>query len=209
MGSGWRPILDKTIPYFGVLMTKKNLDSYPRCALPEGFTLSGYKPGFEEAWARLMFELGQTDSSQEARDIFRKEFLSEPALLQTRCLFLLDAKNALAATASLWHGNHFGRELLRIHWVACAGEYQGRGLAKALLTALLDIARALNYRDTLYLTSQTWSYKALHLYARFGFEPYLGPKPANWKSQTGDFAEETQEAWNLIQAKINARSPNP
>ena len=186
-------------------MTKTDLDPYPRFALPEGFRFSGYQPGYEEAWAKLMFELGQTDSQQEAQEIFRTEFLSRPELLQRQCLFVLDAKNTAAATASIWPGNHFGRELLRIHWVACVEEYQGRGLAKALLTELMDTARALNYQDTLYLTSQTWSYKALHLYAKFGFEPYQGERPVNWKSQSGDFAKDTQDAWNLIQAKINQR----
>ena len=148
-----------------------------------------------------MFSLGQTECLQEAHDIFRAEFLAKPELLQTQCLFVLDAGSAVAATASLWVGNHFGRELLRIHWVACAGEYQGRGLAKALMTKLLDTARALDYRDMLYLTSQTWSYKALGLYARFGFAPYLDERPVNWKPQSGDFARETQEAWAIIKSK--------
>ena len=154
-----------------------------------------------------MFALGQTDSLQEAQGIFRKEFLARPELLEKQCLFVLDADNAVAATASVWPGNHFGRELLRVHYVACAEKYQGHGLAKALLSVLLDTVRALDYRDMLYLTSQTWSYKALGLYAKFGFEPYLGEKPANWKAQSGDFAQETQDAWALINSKW--RIPDP
>jgi len=182
-------------------MTKRDLDAYPKFKLPEGFSCSGYRPGFERAWAKLMFSLEQTDSLQHAEDIFRTEFLARPELLQTQCLFVLDAKGTAVATASIWPGNHFGRELLRIHWVACAGEYQGRGLAKALMTSLLDATRILGYCDMLYLTSQTWSYKALGLYARFGFEPYQGERPANWESQSGDFARETQEAWAIIKSK--------
>ena len=195
-------MMDKSIPHMGVLMTKTDLDTYPGFGLPAGFHFSGYRAGFEEGWADLMLAVEQFDSLQQAKDYFREEFLSRPELLERQCLFVLDGAGGLAATASVWPGNHFGRELLRIHWVACAPAHQGKGLAKALVTKLLDTLRALQYRDLLYLTSQTWSYKALRLYAVFGFEPYRGEKPVNWTTKEGDFERETKTAWGLIFEKI-------
>ena len=194
-------MIDKTVPHIGVLMIKTDLDIYPRFTLPDGYIISGYKPGFENDWAKLMFEAGLTESLNEAEKIFRDEFLSIPELLPEQCLFVLDASGGIAAAASVWPGGkHFGRELLRIHWVACAEEHQGKGLVKVLLTSLLDIVSGLGYRDILYLTSQTWSYKALGLYSRFGFVPYKGEKPVNWKAE--NFEQETKAAWTLIDEKI-------
>ena len=194
-------MIDKSLPYIGVLMTKTDIASYPHFDLPEGFSFSFYQPGYEDAWAELMLSVDQTDTLQEAKDIFRSEFLAQPELLPTQCLFALDEHNRVAATGSIWPGEHFGRELLRIHWVACAPEHQGKGLVKALMTKLMDITNALRYQDLLYLTSQTWSYKALGLYARFGFMPYKGEKPVNWQAK--NFNKQTQTAWALIDKKLS------
>ena len=56
----------------------------------------------------------------------------------------------------------------------------------------------------IYLTSQTWSYKALNIYRQFGFKPYIGPQPSGWKPSTDDFEQETREAWDLIEKKHKA-----
>ena len=197
-------MMDKSIPYAGVLMTKTDLNSYPRFDLPPGFRFCGFRAGLEDDWAQLMLAVEQFDTLQQAHDYFREEFLSRPALLETQCLFALDEAGAVAAAASVWPGSHFGRALLRIHWVACAPAQQGKSLAKALITRLLDTLRALPYQDMLYLTSQTWSYKALRLYAGFGFRPYLGEKPVNWISEGGDFEREAEAAWRLVFEKTGS-----
>lgn len=193
-------MMDKSIPYFGVLMVKTDTADYPRYELPDGFTMTGYQPGFETEWAKLMVEVDHTDTLQEAEKIFQNEFLSNPSLLPKQCLFILDSSGKTAATASLWHGEHFGKTCQRIHWVAAKPEFQGKGLIKALLTKLLDIYNKMGFRDFLYLTSQTWSYKAINLYFQFGFKPYTGEKPLNWKAD--HFDENTRLAWENIQKKI-------
>lgn len=38
------------------------------------------------------------------------------------------------------------------------------------------------FKSCIYLTSQTWSYKAIGIYGKFGFAPYMGEKPKNWRS---------------------------
>ena len=193
-------MLDKSVPFFGVLMTKNDMKTYPRFMLPAGYSFSGYRPGDETVWADLMFCLEQTESLTEARQIFQTEFLARLDCLERQCLFVLDDQGRVAATASLWYGSHFGREQPRIHWVAADPAYQGRGLVKALLTRLLDVYHALGFKDGLYLTTQTWSYKAINLYRQFGFEPYLGERPLNWDGS--DFEADNQTAWAIIESKI-------
>ena len=105
---------------------------------------------------------------------------------------------------------------IRIHWVAVAPKYQGLGILKAMVTRLLDIYNELGYEGYIHLTSQTWSYKALNVYIKFGFKPYYGEKPANWIARNltsgnfepWDYKEKNEEAWNMIFKKINEYQNN-
>lgn len=200
-------MLDKSLPYYGVIMVKTDTNIYPNFPLPEGFTLCGYQPGFEQFWADIMLATQQTDSLAEGLAIFQKDFLSRKDLLATQCLFVLDSAGRAVATASLWHGQHFGAELPRIHWVAVSPEAEGKGLAKALLSRLCEIYNALGYHDFLYLCSQTWSYPAIHLYTTFGFRPYMGEEPINWKTSGESFSIESKKAWDIIKEKISVHPP--
>ncbi len=194
-------MLDKSVPYIGVLMVKTDTAVYPRFELPDGFIFTGFQSGYDTEWARLMFDVDQTGTLGEAEDIFKKEFLPQSGLLSKQCLFVLDRTGKVSATGSLWHGEHFGEAFQRIHWVATRPEYQGKGLVKALLTKLMDVYNELGHKNFIYLTSQTWSYKALNIYSQFGFKPYRGEKPVNWKAD--NFGEENRTAWEIIEGKIN------
>ena len=53
----------------------------------------------------------------------------------------------------------------------------------------------------IYLTTQTWSYKAIGLYKSFGFKPYYDYDQAFRGSQAGDAEAYYQNAWALIDEK--------
>ena len=72
-----------------------------------------------------------------------------------------------------------------------------------MITKLLDFFNELGYKDFIYLTTQTWSYKAINMYLGFGFKPYFGPKPQNWVCEDSEFERENIMAWNIIFNKIN------
>jgi len=195
-------LVDRSIPHIGVLMEKTDACDYPRHALPAGYVFSHYKPGFEARWAALQYEVGLCDSLEEAEAIFENDFAGREALTG-RMLFVLDQNNELAGTGCLWDGNHFGRTLQRLHYIAVSPSHQGKGIAKAIVSKLLDMYNAIGVGDYIYLTSQTESWRALHLYMGFGFRPHMGERPKNWRCT--DFEEETAEAWRMIFEKINLR----
>lgn len=198
-------MLDKSIPFAAVLMTKHDIGVFLRFILPAGCRFCLYRAGLEQDWARLQAESGQVDSHDAAAAIFREEFLKDRDLASRQCLFVIDeSTDDVVATASLWYGDHFGERHARIHWVTVAASHQGRGLAKALLSRLLEQHREQS-PDWLYLTTQTWSYKAIGLYRRFGFIPYRGPRPVNWKGSDADFDRDATWAWDLIERKIASR----
>lgn len=189
-------MLDKSLPYYSVLMVCDRPEVYPRYELAPGFRFASYRPGSENDWARIHHELGQTESHEEALELFHKEFGDQRQRLEENCYFVEDDAGCKVATATLWPGDHFGPGRLRIHWVAVAPQGQGRGLAKALMTRLMDRYQQTNAFRPLYLVSQTWSYKGLHLYRKFGFSPYRGPAPEGYDE---NFCQDNEEAWRLIE----------
>jgi len=193
-------MLDKTIPFYSLIMETEHPDEYPRFDLPDGFSFVLWEPGLETEWARIHTDLGQFKSIEEGEKVFAGEFLDRPELARKRCFFVKAANGAVVATASLWDGDLFGSILPRIHWVAVAPAWQGYGLAKALLSHLFDLFQAVEAGHYLYLVTQTWSFKAIHLYQRFGFRPYRGPRPQN--STNVNFTEDNIKAWDLVGERL-------
>ncbi len=68
-------MLDKSIPFAAVLMTKHDIGVFLRFTLPAGCRFCLYRAGLEQDWARLQAESGQVDSHDAAAAIFREEFL--------------------------------------------------------------------------------------------------------------------------------------
>lgn len=198
-------MLDQSIPYIGVLMTNLTPDDYPRCPLPEGYAPRTYEPGLgmEEDWARLQVSVEHFPTMDEARARFQTELAPDEKTLAKRGIFIYAPDGGLAASALLWYGALFGRTLARVHWVAVAPEHQGKGLCKAAMTRLMDLYHECGLAGGIYLTSQTWSYKALGIYRQFGFKPYTGPCPSGWQPTTDDFEQETHDAWKLIDQKLS------
>lgn len=191
--------MDKTLPYYGVIMIKDDLTDYPIYTLPKGYSFCTYEPGDEGAWADIEVSVGEFECRQDALDYFKREFAPYPKELMRRCVFVRDSKGEFVATTTGWYGNLLSEETMpRIHWVAVKPEHQGRGLAKALMTKAFDILNEIYDGGRVYLTTQTWSYKAINMYLEFGFEPYLGAKPDNWKEVNGDFETNNKKAWEII-----------
>ena len=181
-----------------VLMEKNNPSEYPKFDLPEGFSLVKYKDGYEKDWAKIQTDLEQFESIDEALKCFKDTFLDVTDDVYRKCFFIQNKYGENIATASIWNGNHFGKTLQRIHWVAVSKEYQGLGLAKSLVSAALDVFNELGFKDYIYLTSQVSSYKALNIYSKFGFVPYTDKMPINWDMDEKEFEKETKYAWKQI-----------
>lgn len=195
-------MIEKAIPYIGILMVKNNPGEYPEYRLPAGYSFVHYKKGYESYWAKLHLILDQFDTTEEAQNYYRNEFLVSIDNLYKKGIFVQEDTGNIIATASLWEGEHFGAKYQRLHWVAVHPDHQGKGIAKALITKTLEIFNKLGYQDFIYLTSQTESYQAINIYLQFGFEPYTGSKPENWSGTNEDFARDNQLAWKLILDRI-------
>ena len=197
-------MLDKSIPYIGVLMIKDDPTRYPKYSLPKGYNFSMYKKGYEAYWAKLEVSVDEFNNEVEAKEYFKKEFINTNIGVSQRCIFVKNEFGDFVGTSSLWKGKDFGDELKeRIHWLSVDSNHQGKGIAKALISRSLDIYNELGCEGGIYVTSQTWSYKAINIYLDFGFVPYVGVKPINWICKGENFEHENREAWDLIINKIS------
>lgn len=184
---------ERTIPYYSVVMVREK-DLAPPAPLPEGCSFRLFAPGMEEDWSRIQYKAGAFPDLQAVAGRFQREFGGRPELLPDRMLFVCDSGGVPVGTATLWPGDDLGRPMERIHWVAVEPACQGRGLCKALLARLLETCPDASF----YLTTQTISYRAIHIYRQFGFVPYLGPKPDYLRTRGGVYEEETKLAWQII-----------
>lgn len=194
-------MIDKNLEFISVMMETNHASEYPRYSVPEGYSIVGYRDGFETDWARiqcLSFDSGTIESSTEK---FMKLFGANLPLARTNCLFLLNPEGVPVSIGSLWMSELNGKICPRLHYIATDPEYEGKGLCKALLTAVFDLQKAQGLGEYMFLTSQTWSFAAIRLYERFGFKPYVGREcPSVW-SDYPDYAEKNPRAWEIIRAR--------
>lgn len=198
-------MLDKSLPYTPLMMIKTDTKEYPRFSLPEGYSFRFYQAGDERNWAALECSVGQFSAEADALRMFEAEFLKNQILRpEDRMLFVLDPAGTAVATAALWDGNCFDKREQRFHWVAVSDACAGKGIAKAMLTRLLDLYNELSYEGFLYLHTSTHSYQAIGIYKKLGFLPYLGDRSPFANVPDEGFAEKNAAGWALVDEKHKA-----
>lgn len=197
-------MIDRTIPFYPIMMIKEDMDVFPDCALHPDYEFSFYTPETgREDWIHVQYLSGQIENKDEIGGLFDDEFKTDPELLPNQMLFVRDKKtNEPVASAALWYGNPFGYKQMRIHWVATHLDHQGKGLCRAMLSRLMKRYHELDMTGDVFLFSQTYSYAAISIYQDFGFKRYIGEEPVNWR--VNDYDESQKKAWALIDEKISA-----
>ncbi len=151
-----------------VVMSRPHLDDLPSYQLPPGYSLRFYRPGDERLWVSL--QAASDHYNDITAKLFVREFGDDVAGLASRQFFLVSNKQGPIGTASAWYGRGDDPSPGRVHWVAILPEFQGRGLAKPLLSSVCTRLRELGYADA-YLTTSTVRVPAINLYLHFGFAP--------------------------------------
>lgn len=175
------------IEYFKITMYRPTMDKIPSYSFPTGYSLRLYKKDSndEYQWAKIVQAAGEFCLIEEAEALFKKDYLSHPKsdLLTDRLYFLVNAEGQAIGTAMAWFGEFNGEEQGSLHWVAIIPEYQGKKLAKPMLSIVLK--KIAEYSNKSYLGSQTTSWRAINMYADFGFLPNMN-------------ADHSDKAWKLL-----------
>ncbi len=197
-------MIDKSIPYFPLIMAKCDTENYPKCFLPDGYEFVFYKEGDARIWSEIQASVGSFDSVERGIDVFYNDFVNNQALkAEERVIFVKAPDGEYIATAALWDGEHYGKREQRIHWVATKDSHAGKGIAKAMLTFLMDLYNQLGYSGFIYLTTGTRNYPAVRIYQKFGFEIYTESRSLFNDLTDEEFTKRNQTAIDLVNQMLS------
>jgi len=139
--------------------------------LPGGFRFTFFRDGDETSWARIETSVLEFASEFAALMHFKEKFMPFPDELRRRCLFVENETGEKVATAMAWWSVVEGRRRAWLHWVGVTPAYQGLGLGKAIVSRVTELMTELEGEADFFLSTQTWSYKAIRIYMTNGYEP--------------------------------------
>ncbi|WP_152655290.1 GNAT family N-acetyltransferase [Oceanobacillus sp. CFH 90083] len=173
-------------------MIRDHLLDIPQFSLPDGYRIRFYEKGDEHHWAKIEASVDEFKNDVAALEHFKKEFGSFTAEMTKRCLFIESEAGEKIATTTAWYGDLTGDGEItgRIHWVGVMPAYQGKKLAKPLMTTAMNTLA--KYHSGAYLTTQTTSFQAVNMYLNYGFEPYC----------TGAACE---EGWTIMEQTLGRK----
>lgn len=167
-------MLDKSLPYIEFIMKRsKNSVTITPKTLAKGYKLVYYQAGDENAWCEIETSVGEFDKVADAQTYFQKTFAPYPEELAHRMAFIEDDNDQKIATCTAWWGKN--NEPL-LHWLAVKPEAQQKGLARFLAATITQLLTDLNPEKAIFLHTQTWSYPAIFLYEKLGYEILPGTK---------------------------------
>lgn len=161
----------------------RGIEDFP---LPEGCGMRFFRPGDEAHWARIEVSAGEAADAETMLRKLRRDLPQTQEL--ARRMLLLTENDLPFATATAWFED---AETGHLHYVAVDAAHQGRGLAKPLVSLALRRMAELGHSRAM-LTTQTSSWAAIRLYARFGFHPI--PHFSQ---------EDEEEGWRIVSEKTN------
>jgi ribosomal protein S18 acetylase RimI-like enzyme len=175
------------IEYFKVKMFRPNMESIISYSLPPGYSIQLYKSNSndDQKWAEIATAAGEFRSIQQAQERFQKDFLNnkDSHLLSERLYFLVNSEGRYIGHAMAWSDELDGEKQGSLYWVAIIPEYQGKKLAKPLVSIVLK--KVSEYSNKCFLSTQTTSWRAINMYDDFGFKPYMK-------------MEHSEKAWKLL-----------
>ncbi len=156
--------------YIRVKMTRETLADIPQYSPADGYAINFYRPGDEVSWAEIWSKADEYETYDIER--FNDAFGADLPSMQHRCLFLVSPSGEKIGTATSWVEEDAAGTWARLHWIALSAEFQGRGLGRPLLSAVMNLSKELGYERVL-LYTETLRLPAIRLYLDFGFLPDL------------------------------------
>ncbi|CAF0928415.1 unnamed protein product [Adineta steineri] len=161
------------IKYISMKMFRPNMDSIPSYSLPSGYLFQSYKKDSndDEKWIDICKAAGEFKTKEQGMEMFEKYFgeYKKNDLISKRLYFLVNPEGKYVGTATAGIDQIYGKEEGSLWWVSIIPEYQGKKLAKPLVSYVLH--KIAEYSNVCYLDSQTTSWRAINMYADFNFVP--------------------------------------
>lgn len=180
-------MLDKSVEYKRIIMKldhNKN-KQLEEPMLPEGYTFQMYKEGMEVEWATTETEVLEFETRNKALIYFEENLKPYKEQLKDRMVFIINSEGNAVANACAWYLDYKQRHQAQVHYVAVRPNYQGLGLGKAILLKILSLFPIYEPCEDIYLHTQTWSHRAVHMYLKKGFrlvtDEFLGYEESDYE----------------------------
>ncbi|MFN8440099.1 MAG: GNAT family N-acetyltransferase [Caldilineaceae bacterium] len=155
-----------------VFMICRRLNLHALSTLSQDYHIRTCREDELAIWKAMPF-----DTPTEARayendmtDYFSRVYARKGRLFYERCLFVCDGQDRPIATAFAWQAYN---AFTTLHWFKVIKAHEGKGIVRALLSRVMSALKAEEY--PVYLHTQPGSYRAIKLYADFGFEIVVDP----------------------------------
>lgn len=164
-------MLNKSLPYIDFYMKRLPLaTNYPIVFKNDNFKLVNFVKGDETEWAKIETSVAEFENETAALDYFNEKYLPNIALLKERCFFIETDAGVKIATGTAWYNEYDNQIFPVVDWISVMPNYQGLGLGKIIVQAVLNKLSACYPQQIMYLHTQTWSHFAVALYQKLGFE---------------------------------------
>jgi GNAT superfamily N-acetyltransferase len=158
-------------PLISLRMVRDSVSGIPHYDLSAPFSFRFFTKGDEKSWLDIQGSAEKYLTIDDAR--FRNEFGSAPHEVPRRMLFIVNAEGRAVGTATAWFNTgHPGIVYGCVHWVAIHPEFQGKGLARPLISRCCEQCAELGH-DRLWLMTDSARIRAIRIYASFGFVPEI------------------------------------
>lgn len=177
-------MIDRKIPFKNIIMKCSHMVPSLIPILPSGFSFNKYLSGDEIGWASLEYLIGDFSSHKEALNYFLNTYLVHPSDLANRGFFI-KKEGEIVATCIAWYDTKIGKTISSLHWLVVHPNYENLGLGSYLIYQA-QLFYKVNNAFPIYIHTQPWSYKAIYLYNKFGFNLL---KSDTFSSYSNDYVE--------------------
>jgi GNAT superfamily N-acetyltransferase len=163
----------ETLPELNLFMICRSLRREALSAIPAPYRLRSMRPDELATWKAMPFDDEATAAAFDGfmGDWAARVYGGREAEFHARTLFAVDSDDRPVGTCMLWDA--YGR-LPTIHWLKVVAPLEGRGIGRALLSAVLRDLDPAAY--PVYLHTQPESARAIALYTDFGFDLLSGER---------------------------------
>lgn len=158
--------MQNDIPNLNIFMMCESLNYSALSDLPNGYYFRNCKKDELDIWKAMPFDDAETASEYYnfMTDYFNDVYAEKGDLFFDKCIFVCNKENQPIGTCFAWKAYN---TITTIHWWKVSKDYEGRGIGRALLSHIL---RSITPEDfPVFLHTQPESFRAIKLYADFGF----------------------------------------
>lgn len=162
---------EEEIPDYNVFMMCERLNEGALTDLHPDYHFRNCRPDELELWKGFPFDSDTVPPEYASfmNQIVDDSYAGQMDFFYRNTLFVCDRQDQPLATCSRWKA--YGK-FHSIHWLKTRKEHEGKGLGRAVLSAVMKCFKSEDY--PIYIHTQPGSFRAIKLYSDFGFQLLRG-----------------------------------